>query len=222
MSNGSVEKREGGLKSTDILIKNAALPGKWLTILFWLIIPSAAAGLLGSDLFVGRWPGMYIPSEILAVACNLVYAVVLFRLISRERLYLDAGGFMLAAILFRLLSLVVHLCGADAVWSSVIIIPCTFLSLIGGYKEYTAHANLIGPYNYGLAAKWRTLCKWYVAIYAVVIASALLTIVIPLVGMIIMLAAMLGTVVISILKLVYLYKTASILRSFARSAEEQK
>lgn len=100
------------------------------------------------------------------------------------------------------------------------IIPCTFLSLIGGYKEYTAHANLIGPYNYELAAKWRTLCKWYVAIYAAIVISALLTIVVPLVGMIIMLAAMLGAVIISIIKLCYLYKTASILRGYARSTEE--
>ena len=97
-------------------------------------------------------------------------------------------------------------------WTLVFTIPAMIVSLVGEYNEYSAHAEVVGDVAPVLSDKWTGLWKWYIGMTLGLLGSILLMLIIPILGLLVALVTAIGTIVVSILKLVYLYRTAKVFR----------
>ena len=195
------------------IAERAPVLGRWLWILFWLIIPDTVAALLTNKPVVGWVPGLLIPGQILGAVSLFAYGIILLRLTPYEERYRTAGIFKLVGALMNVLACIPFFM-KDAGWLLVFGLIAVVVNPVSQCCEFTAHGVALSMLDNKLADKWTTLTKWYIGIYCVLIAAILLPALIPLIGALLVLAAAIGLVVVSIMKLVYLYGTAKRFRDY--------
>ena len=88
------------------------------------------------------------------------------------------------------------------------------LGLIATYNEYMAHASVMSGIDDAMAKKWRELWTWYVRILLCLAGSIVLMLIIPLLGLVVFSSTAIGFVVVLIVELVYLYRSAKICRGY--------
>lgn len=214
--------------------EKAPFLGKWLWLLFWMVIPQALASLLNSDLFgpepVFRYTYLFVPQYVirfLGILLKVIYylgcGLVLLKLspiLDRYRTsgicYLAGGVVTIATDLLPVsdetstLALLVSLAGLLGV-----------LALLAAeYQECMGHSELLEDLNLDLSRKWKKLWKLFIGCYAALFVSVLLLFVSALLGLFVTLAGTLGLLAVMILKLIYLYRTAMFFRRFPREAPE--
>ena len=194
------------LKDGNILAKETAkkeqaeVLGKWLWILFWLIIPSAIAGILSNENLFGKESGVYI-------------GVILLPMRGVEEKYRIAGIF---SILAAVLSMGLEVIQVESPLMVLVIgLPTLILGLIAKYYEFHSHAAVLREFDLEFSQKWLTLWKWYCVTIVGMIVSALLVLISFFLAAILILVFTIGTVIIAIVQLVYLYKMAKLFRQYA-------
>lgn len=185
--------------------------GKWLWILFWMVIPSTIAGVLDNDTMMNYMPKLYSAGRYLTVACGIVYGIILLKLSENRDDYFSAGIYTMVA---AVLGFVTGLFPGGAGWTLLISIPTAIVGLLGEYHEFSAHSDAVSALERELSENWLKLWKWTIGLYIAMIGSLLVILIAPILGLLITIAAAVGTVVISIVKLVYLYRSAKIFRDF--------
>jgi len=186
--------------------------GKWLWVMFWLVIPANVASLMSHESVVEIWPALQIPGEILAVLCNIIYGFALLRLKDIREQYRTAGVLTMVTVL---LSAVTHLIPEGRSGLLLLVsLPVLAVSLPAEYHEYMAHASVLEGVATELSEQWKTLWKWYIGLLLAVLGGLFVMLLIPILGVLAILAAAIGVLVISILKLVYLYRTAKLFRQW--------
>ena len=65
-----------------------------------------------------------------------------------------------------------------------------------------------------LSEKWRRLWKWYIGTYLALFAGIFVALIFAWLGLLVVLASAIGTLVVAILKLVYLWRTARTFREY--------
>ena len=196
------------------IARRAPILGKWLWILFWLIIPNEIAGLMTHEIAVEMVPALYIPGMILDVTVLTVYGVILLKLASEEERYRTAGICSLIANVASVLIACLSGGGETPPWTLLISLPAAIVSFVGVYNECTAHSAVLTGVENEQAEKWEKLWKWYIGLFASMIGSIVVMLILPLLGAIAMLVSVIGTAVVGIVKLVYLYRTAQIFRDY--------
>ena len=197
------------LKDGNILAKesekkeHAEILGKWLWILFWLIIPSAIAGILGNENLFG----------ILSMVVGILYGVILMPMKEVEEKYRMAGIFSILAAVLSMALEVVQV--ENPLMVLVIGLPTLILGLVAKYYEFHSHAAVLRDFDLEFSQKWLTLWKWYCVVIAGMIVSALVVLISFLLAALLILAFAIGTFVIAIVQLVYLYKMAKLFRQYA-------
>lgn len=193
--------------------RRAAFLGRWLWLLFWLILPAELAELLTLET-VALWsPALAWFGQVLGVLCSAAYGLILLKVSSEEPCcYRTAGICSLVVSAIQ----AVLLCipgGNSAGWSLLFTLPAAVLALVSFYYECMAHAEVLLEADHALSEKWRLLWRWYAAATAALFGGTFLLLIIPLLGVLLLLAGSVGLLVLSILKLVYLYRTARLFRS---------
>ena len=191
----------------------APILGKWLWISFWLVIPSSVVGVLTNQNVAAAVPGLGVAGQILKAALCAAYGVILLRLVCVEQRYRTAGiCFLISGGASLALALV---SGTETVaWTLLISIPALAVSMVGEYHEYSANNSVLLGVDEDLAEKWALLWQWYLVAYVALVGSILLVFILPVLGALVLLAAAIGLVVISIKKLIYLYRTAKLFREY--------
>ena len=191
---------------------NVALLAKWMRILFWLIIISTAANLLTSENVTNAAPPLASAGQILNIAANVAYGVVLLKIASESMNYRNS-----AICRFITVAVAIAVIPISDNTESFIAIPVVILSIVmdmvGEYYEFMGHAEVLRGADRTLSYKWLTLWKWYIGTFLGMIGGTVLAVMIPLIGLIVVLASAVGTLVISIVKIVYIYKTAGVFRN---------
>jgi len=190
----------------------APIIGKWLWLLFWLIVPGTISGFMVMEQVVEVVPALRIPGHILGFACNLAYAWFLLKLVPFGERYRTAA---LCTVVGTGIVHAVNLIGFgqdNPLWW-LLMIPAMVISYVGSYQEFHAHAEILEGVDAELSGKWRTLWKWFIGAPLSMIGCILVMLIIPILGLLIMLAALIAMCVISIVQLVYLYRTAQRFRS---------
>lgn len=207
------------LKDGNILAKETAkkeqaeVLGKWLWILFWLIIPSAIAGILSNENLFGKESGIYIFGTLLSMVVGILYGVILLPMRGVEEKYRIAGIF---SILAAVLSMGLEVIQVESPLMVLVIgLPTLILGLIAKYYEFHSHAAVLREFDLEFSQKWLTLWKWYCVIIAGMIVSTLVVLISFLLAALLILAFTIGTAVIAIVQLVYLYKMAKLFRQYA-------
>ena len=189
------------------LEKKAPLVGKWLWILFWLVIPGTIASLMTHESVVEWAPALQFPGEILNAVCSFAYGLILLKLAPVVQRYRTAAYCVLVA---AGVGLVLTLLGSEQsspLWWLLMLLAAA-VGLAAEYQEYHAHAEALAGADRDLSEKWYKLWKWYIGSMGAVLASILVILIVPFLGLLVTLAALIAVLVVGILKLVYLYRTA--------------
>lgn len=205
------KERQAALERERAIAKKAPFLGKWMWILFWLVVPSTVFSLLAEDSITGSAAGLNLWGNILLCACNLIYGVILLKL-SRED-----GGFAIAGICMMVGSLISGIIGACFLgdppgWTLVLTLPASIVSLVGAYMEFHAYADTLSGLDEDLAEKWRKLWKWTIGAMGAMIGSLIIMLIVPILGLLLTLAGAVASIITSVMKLVYLYQTAQTFR----------
>ena len=190
----------------------ALILGHWLWILFWLIIPSTVASIMTYDAVVQLLPVLYTPGLILDAACTVAYGYILIKLAIEHNQYRTAGICTLIAGGINLI-----FSGSSSISSHLVLILSvltSFIGFVGEYNEMTAHDTVLIETDFVLSEKWTKLRKWYVVVFLVYMGSLLLLMLIPVVGAVVALVSSVGMLIISVLKLICMYRTARVFREY--------
>lgn len=210
------QRRERREEEQQRIARNAQLLGKWLWVLFWLIIPSAVGSLMTNDTILTVFPQLEVPGQIINILCSVAYMVILLKISPVERDYRTAGICHMVSVVMATLVLVL----VDMFLAvSILALPMVILSIVAEYYEMHAHAAVLYGVDDELAAKWLKLWKWNLYTYGAMIGSIVLMIVVAILGLLVLMAAMIALIVVSICKLVYLYRTAKLFRDYAQSLQ---
>lgn len=193
-----------------LIAQRAVVLGKWLWVLFWLVVPNTIGSFMANDFTKESVPLVYGAGELIQFVCNLAYGGILLKLATENEMYRTAGFCTLICCVVNGLAAGIS---ADAGLSLLISIPLAIVGMYGAYSEYMAHGAALEDVDFELSQKWGNLWKWYIGLNIGLICSAFL-ILIPFLGALIMLAVAIGLIVVSIVKLVYLYQSAQVFRAY--------
>ena len=195
----------------------AALAGR-LKVLFWLVVPGTIAGFLSDEALSAHWPDLALLGEILGILCSVVYGLLLLSLAKVNGGYRAAGACTLFVVAAGVIVQVLGGSGDPHNVERSIALILTFLSgvaaLVGEYTECTSHAEALEPVDLELSGKWRRLRKWYIGTYLALFAGIFVALIFAWLGLLVVLASIIGMMVVAILKLVYLWRTARTFREY--------
>ena len=195
----------------------AVLAGR-LWPLFWLIVPGTIAGFLSDEALSAHWPDLALLGEILGILCSVVYGLLLLSLARVNGGYRAAGACTLFVVAAGVIVQVLGGSGDPHNVERGIALILTFLSgvaaLVGEYTECTSHAEVLEPVDIALSQRWRRLWKWYIGAYLALFAGIFVTLLSAWLGLLVMTASTVGSLVVAILKLVYLWRTTRTFREY--------
>ena len=93
--------------------------------------------------------------------------------------------------------------------------PVMILAFYGEYSEYMGHSEVICALDEEMAVKWKRLWKWFVYSFGLMISSVLLVMLNGMLGITALLVGTIGTLIVNVMKLTCLYRTAKIFREYA-------
>ena len=207
-------KRDFEQRHREEMARRVPVLGRWLWILFWLVIPSIIGAILENDTVKSIAPHIYIFGALLSAACSIAYGCILLKLSSEEDRYRTAGICTLIPAALDVLVIAFSGAGEAAGLLLFVTIPVAIVALVGEYYEYSAHSAVLRGVDDILSDKWINLWKWNVGFLAGMIGGIVLGLIIPILGVVALLVSGIGLIVVSIAKLVYLYQTANVFRNY--------
>lgn len=192
--------------------------GKWLWIYFWMLIPSLISSFMTNNTIVQVLPGLKFPGEILDTLVGIAECVLLFLLSKEEEIYGYAAWIRAVLVVIGVAMLPVpddFLAGSQLL-SALVLIVTMALGAASIYYECEANQTVLNGVDDALAEKWQKLWKRYWVVLVVLLAGTLVammqSVFTAVVGLLAVLAASIGTIVVSIQRLIYLYNTAKLFR----------
>ena len=189
-----------------------------LDALLWLVVPGTIAGLMSDEALSAHWPDLASLGEILGILCSVVYGLLLLSLAKVNGGYRAAGACTLFVVAAGVIVQVLGGSGDPHNVERSIALILTFLSgvaaLVGEYTECTSHAEVLEPVDMALSQRWRRLMKWYVGLFLGTFAGILVALFSQWLGLLVITASTVGSLVVAILKLVYLWRTARTFREY--------
>ena len=101
-------------------------------------------------------------------------------------------------------------------------LPVMVLELCAAYQEFYAHAEVLEELDPELAGKWRLLWKWWIGLLLGLFGCIFLALISAILGLLAILADAIGLLVVGIVKLVYLYRTAKLFREYQPAALQKE
>ena len=188
-----------------------------LDALLWLVVPGTIAGFLSDEALSTHWPDLALLGEILGILCSVVYGLLLLSLARVNGGYRAAG---VCTLFVAVAGIIIQSLGGgdprnvERGIALILTLPAAAVALAGEYQEYIGHAEVLEPVDLELSEKWRRLWKWYIGTFLALFAGFFVALISALLGLLVMLASVIGTIVVSILKLVYLWRTARTFREY--------
>jgi hypothetical protein len=197
-----------------LIARKAPFLGKWLWILFWLIVPQVILNFMTGDTMVALIPALKKPGEIGLVLCLVIHAVILLILSKEHKHYAFAAMFGLVNSIIYILGLI--LVNADIYVLFMLAVVQVVIMLIAEHYEYKAHADVVMLADANLSGQWDNCWRWILYSYIGFIVGLFLLFLLPFLGLIMSLAAAVGMLVAGIKKLVCLYRSAQVFRARAK------
>lgn len=209
-----MRRREAETARKAEVAQQAPILGKWLWIVFWLIIPNSVASVMTNQTIIQYFPGLNLPGRIITAICSAVYGFSMLKLASADLSYKKAGIFILITSAVSVLVALVTGTAQTPTWTLILTIPAAIMALIGEYHMYHANAAALEGVEDELSEKWCKLWNWNIGLYLGLFGCAVIMLILPLLGALALLAAAIGLAIVGILKLVYLFRTAKFFREY--------
>ena len=188
-----------------------------LDALLWLVVPGTIAGFLSDEALAAHWPDLASLGEILGILCSVVYGLLLLSLARVNGGYRAAG---VCTLFVAVAGIIIQSLGGgdprnvERGIALILTLLAGVAALVGEYTECTSHAEALEPVDLELSEKWRRLWKWYIGTYLGSVGSIVVVMIFGPLGLLVMLASIIGMMVVAILKLVYLWRTARTFREY--------
>ncbi|MBQ8187370.1 MAG: DUF3795 domain-containing protein [Clostridia bacterium] len=208
------EAEEEARQKRERLTENAKICGKWMRMMFWLMIVLIPVGL--AEDVTGSFPAVHLIVEGIIAACNLLTAFCLWKMQKAEKRYrtaalLHGGGILLdsiAAVVFDVIF------PDAAVLRLILTVPAAVMLIAAAYQTYTAHSWVTAEADRELSDNWERLWKWEIITIAGVLCSPVLAF-FGLLGILAVFAVLVFTVIVDVLAIVYLWRSAELFREWA-------
>ena len=207
----------GGIIS-GVLLLPAIPEGNWL---WWLVIPSVFSNILTMDTVAGAFPTAGVVGNVLAFLISLAYGVLLWQLREAAGRYRTAALCYLAGGIISGVLLLPAIPEGNWLWW-LLSLPVMVLELCAAYQEFYAHAEVLEELDPELAGKWRLLWKWWIGLLLGLFGCIFLALISAILGLLAILADAIGLLVVGIVKLVYLYRTAKRFREYQPAALQKE
>ena len=191
----------------------ASFLGKWLWLLFWLIIPDSIASIMISDPIIKAFPGLYWPGQILSICCDGAYGLILLAMSKKISEYKAPG---LCYIVIAGVTLIINVLFPGSESFNILMLPLVIAGLFGTYAEFSAHAYALVEINSQLSDKWNNLWEWYIKCLFLILGGVAVVFIFASLGLFILLAGSVLVVGISIFKLIYIYRSAKACSIYAK------
>lgn len=195
----------------EVISRKAPILGKWLWILFWLMVPTNIAGLMADDQVAKILPQLHTPGVVLEAVCVLIYGAILLKLSGIEEKFRTAA---VCTMITGIITLVVELLPLNEILSVGLALFSAIAAIVGVCYEFPAYSAVLEGVDNGLSDSWMGLRKWYIISLSLMLGSIVAIIIAPVLGVLVLLASAICAVVVGITKLVYLYRTAKVFRAW--------
>ncbi|MBQ7346171.1 MAG: hypothetical protein IJW45_08965 [Oscillospiraceae bacterium] len=183
-----------------------------LTFLFWLTIATSVISLLANEMF---FPEYRVQLVFLSAISMFAYSLVLLALSKICDGYRIAG---VCGLVFTALDLIADLNeGIELVW--IFLLAAAIFGFFMEYQEYLAHADAVEEYDSAVAEQWRSLWLWKLWVTIASIASVFLALFTQFLAAMVLFAATIAGIIISVIHMVYLYRTARVCRNYLSASE---
>nr|WP_325211204.1 DUF3795 domain-containing protein [uncultured Oscillibacter sp.] len=210
-----LQRRDGEAARQRRLAETAPLMGKWVWLMFWLVVPLELAGLLTVDLVTQAFPAAETVGTALKFLCGLAYALFLWKLTPVLREYRTAA---LCQAVITLMDLVLLFIPEESGLIILLGIPSLVVSFYGSYVEFHSHAQAVEPLDADLAAGWRKLWKLLLLSLGSMFLLFLAIFMGPFIALLVMLAAVGLAIYYAVTRMVYLWRTARRFREWTPPA----
>ena len=203
---------------------DAAFVRKSLIALFWLFLGSGFANVLSNENVFGMFPGVImLIGSLLSFGASIAQAILMIRLGREESTYKVAGicnlvatGALFGAEILIAVSLAMlklsdmFAVGVAAIILAILLLVAALvLTIIAGYKFLVANARVVEWRDPNLSDRWIVMSKLYFGIFLGILVLVLFTFLLPLLGVILMFAYLLGVLAFGICEYVFVYQTAN-------------
>ena len=197
---------------SEAIVSRAPLMAKWLMTMFWANIAHIIINFIKIESSV-----VYTTIQnILIAICSLVICLSLFKMRGEDERYGRAALFQLIPLVINLIPTLVIDSYNTLVWLSVLVsLIAAVFSLLATYNEYHAHSCIVGGLDSELGDRWQKLWVWQIIGIAGTFVSLLLTVLAAGLGAVLVLIVAIYVLVIQIIYLVTLYRSAKAYRAVA-------
>jgi hypothetical protein len=199
-------------------LENSQVLSKWMMILFWLEIATVVLNVVAA-IVNGQGEGASAGGFFSAPSL-IIQALIMIRISCTSNCFKLAGIFSLIYAGLELTNAVMPFVVGDT-WPVVIVsVVVLVMSLLAVYQEFSGYAAVTQALDENLSNKWGGL--WIVELCCLMATggSVVVMAIMPLVGMLAMLFGMVGSVAVSIVKLIYLRDSAKLFRLYAEKTAE--
>lgn len=191
--------------------RKAVFLAPWVNRLFWLFIFANVASLLNMKQLVELVPALKVPGQLLNMAISVGYFLILLKMAQEESQFNTAAWCTLGTGAMNLFFLVILGMEQLPFLISILIIV---IGLVGEYNEFHGFADVLFDVDIQLSDKWKNLWNWYFACYVALFGSVLLTVILPILGILVLFAAVIGLAVIGIIQIVYTYRAGKVFQAY--------
>lgn len=197
---------------SEAIVSRAPLMAKWLMIMFWANIAHIIINFIKIESSV-----VYTTIQnILIAVCSLVICLSLFKMRGEDERYGRAALFQLIPLVINLIPTLVMDSYNTLAWISVLVsLIAAVLTLFATYNEFHAHSCIVGGLDSDLGDRWQKLWVWQIIGIAGTFVSLLLTVLAAGLGAVLVLIVAIYVLVIQIIYLVTLYRSAKAYRAVA-------
>lgn len=196
--------------------KKAGVLSRWLWGLFWLAIGWMILNRLLTA-FEGAKLNSFLPWLITGAETiyYVAYGLILLRISSECRHYRIAGFCLLAIAVIGTATAWFSNTGVGKIGVAFLLnLLLLVILLIGCYHEFAGHAAVVNDLDFELSYKWYRLWIWYISMIGGLVFSLFLMLALPPLGGLLTIAALIGTIVVSVFRLVNLYRTVKSFRVY--------
>ena len=199
---------------SEAVVRRAPLMAKWLWVMFWANIAHIIFIKIESSVVYTTIQG------ILANVCTLIICLALFQMRGEDKRYSLAALFMLIPVVLDTVFGMLIGYGDSTGMVIFVGLVSVILSLLATYNEYHAHSCIVGGLDCDLGDRWQKLWVWQIIGIAGTFVSLLLTALAAGFGVVVMLVVAIYVLVIQIIYLVTLYRSAKAYRAVVEETVE--
>ena len=202
--------------------RRAAVFGKWFMIYFWTQIILIAMAFRSPLLLLSGMPAVFL--LLLSYGYSVIEVVIFYQLGRQEDRFKTSAGLALIALVAGIIIELLH----SEVFAGLWRIPGRIINLIALYHFMIGCAEILLTTDGKLSDKWRSLWKWYIDLRVGLIVGLSALLIMALIfestllanlALILVIGIAIALVVVAILWLVYLYRTARCFQQISKTLE---